>query len=69
MRRVQTLEMNGQLRTLVGQNSSLGADKQTLFAVCCPGDAVPSTAGDHNNGVVFKTTHRLDLTLRSIDHR
>jgi len=55
---------------VAGGNSSSGADKQALFAVCCPYGAIPPAVDLRVDGdVVFKTAHRLDLTLLSIDHR
>ena len=66
---LQTLEISGKIKPLVGQNApGKSAAPLALFALCCPFGPLPLPDVPWRD-YTFKTKHAMDLTLLSMDAR
>ena len=65
---LQTLEISGKIKPLVGQSSPGQPAPLALFALCCPFGPLPLPDVPWRD-YTFKTKHAMDLTLLSMDSR
>lgn len=68
VRWLQTLEISGKIKPLVGHNSQGKPAPLALFALCCPFGPLPLPDVPWRD-CTFKTKHAMDLTLLSMDAR
>jgi len=65
---LQTLEISGKIKPLMGQNTRGKPAPLALFALCCPFGPLPLPDVPWRD-YTFKTRHSMDLTLLSMDSR
>jgi len=65
---LQTLEISGKIKSLMGQNTRGKPAPLALFALCCPFGPLPLPDVPWRD-YTFKTKHAMDLTLLSMDSR
>lgn len=65
---LQRLDIRGRVKVLHGQNRKTEEPPLALFALCTP-FGPPSLLEVPQKEVMFKSKHKLDLTLVSMDQR
>lgn len=65
---LQRLDIRGRIKVLHGQNKKTEEPPLALFAICAP-FGPPSLLEIPQKEVMFKSKHKLDLSLVSMDQR
>ena len=65
---LQTLEISGKIRPLLGQNLKSKEPPLALFALCCPFGPLP-LADMPPRDYTFKSKHKMDMSPMNMDPR